>query len=1218
MADLFSFGEDTAVAAASEEPAMTTTTPTDETVPPPASSPERERSDTADSFLDLLEEADTSVLEGSSSSAAVMDDKETQDILNWLDEEEGGDDDILNLDSTTASSEVASEKKEETKESKTEDPVSTPEVESATDTTPAASNDDKEDATPATTTAENDDDDDKVAGDEPATDSSQSVEETTTNEATPTIIALPPPEPPKPIVFETLEEALHHPKWTVDQVRSLFVQGGMKVDALHRPQLWCRVVCSGKTVDQVMSSSVADSFTKWQQQTREAAATTQEDDDERTAWIKKESALLAQRIVACDENRTSLEGATQDLCDILLFHYQSSNPVEEEKPDPLLPPVAAALLSAGIPTVVTSVMFTNIMPSFMPLLALTQEERWEAAKSLHSQYYLLACYHLPLLVFHLDRYAPGWHWPKTLGDGDNETQDSATQKGRNLMAQGVVPQSWLISHLAGECGGTLMNPKWLLSLWDLILTSSNNALRFFLALAILEKHSDHLLMLTGQALVDELHRIMEFKEGTTLEGFAIESEDETTDSEAIDWVQEWCGRAQTLYESTPRTVISRLRSAEDNTVRTALLERQRVAEEKLRVRLEAEAKAHREAAEAERDKNAEEARQRLSRSRLVAYYRKYNPEKEKNVDTILKTYEGRLDVLDKKLKAKYGTGFNPALKPKAMPKLSQHLSIMNQGLARKQFGAGKKTSAEMDESAHAKHQVTVEVSAKEVLPIICWSKEGTAKSGMAGLARGRYSETGPAPLKFYLVDARQELAVQEQGRFPTAVSMSPATLLDPDKMRLHEEMFESLRGAVHICIMGGGLSAVPGLYGKKLEGELAEMVAEDDSRTSLCALFFVKKGFPFVSILEGGFVQAHAWLCREGPQRHLNVSSVLVDYDPESFFGRMESNLKLSRGEKAQRSMQNMFDASMTSITKKMISLESLSSELDSTEGRQKVQKSVAESVTKFFAKKDDQQGDIVASRAESAAENAEVKDGDEDAMETIDIDAEANAGAAKKGPVFRNPFAGRRSVAPEKTITIEASAVDFAPVEESLEKAAVAPPSAATSPLSRFTKKDSSTSQESKESKPQPKKPSPIGPSLNRFAGLGASLANSMKNNDGAKPKANNVLKQNPFARFGAKVGEKPSGKPDKEAKEGGKPRFGGIKMNQLKSLSNLRRASQDEDRKSSSTPEVEESISFFSNDDGPGSNTPTEESLLNDVGQSGVASAENKETPEAEITFT
>jgi membrane protein involved in colicin uptake len=137
---------------------------------------------------------------------------------------------------------------------------------------------------------------------------------------------------------------------------------------------------------------------------------------------------------------------------------------------------------------------------------------------------------------------------------------------------------------------------------------------------------------------------MEFKEGTTPEGFAIVAEEETSESEADDWVKEWCDRARSLWEETPRSEVSQLRTAEDEAVRKALFQRQKKMEEVLKARLEAEAKAHREAAEAEKERKSEEARLRLSRARLVAYYRTHNPEKEENIDKIMEVYEGRLEV----------------------------------------------------------------------------------------------------------------------------------------------------------------------------------------------------------------------------------------------------------------------------------------------------------------------------------------------------------------------------------------------------------------------------------------------------------------------------------------------------------------------------------------------------------------------------------------------
>jgi hypothetical protein len=163
-------------------------------------------------------------------------------------------------------------------------------------------------------------------------------------------------------------------------------------------------------------------------------------------------------------------------------------------------------------------------------------------------------------------------------------------------------------------------------------------------------------------------------------------------------------------------------------------------------------------------------------------------------------------VLDKKLKAKYGVGFNPALKAKPITKgttTNKLLSTMNQGLSSRRMETSQTSTTEKEvvQPGDPGHQVVLKVLVTEVLPVICWSKEAAASRGGTSLARGRYSDEHRAPLKFYLVDSRPEAMAQEQGRFPTAVAMSPEALLDPDRIQQNEEMFESLRGAVHICIM---------------------------------------------------------------------------------------------------------------------------------------------------------------------------------------------------------------------------------------------------------------------------------------------------------------------------------------------------------------------------------------------------------------------------------
>mmetsp|Transcript_13278 Transcript_13278/g.19526 ORF Transcript_13278/g.19526 Transcript_13278/m.19526 type:complete len:1125 (-) Transcript_13278:1010-4384(-) len=854
MEELFSFGTEGVGDKTNDPVVVDAPSPTDG-----SDDSGRERSNSADSFLEMLGDdidVDTSLSSPVQTSGVIGDlmDKETEDILSWLNE----DDDA--------------------------------EASNPTESAPAIPEGQK-----------------------------NCIEKPSTDEASPAPVVadMPEPEPAQP-TFMTLQQALNSSDATVEEIRDLYISEGLNDDSL-RPELWCRMV-SHKTLNEIQESSIADSFIKWKEQ-----ADIDSFGDDRSKRIKNECSILAERIAGI-----SREEATRELTLLLLFYYIGN---ETEDFDPLLPPVACTIVSAGIPTEAASVLLSKIMPNSMPLLALTQKERKAAAKTLHTEFYLLTCYHLPLLVFHLDRHAPGWHWPRSLLTA--ETKD--VELWRDIENQGAIPQSWLISHLAGECHGTFMDPKWLLSLWDLILTSNNNSLRFFLALAVLEKHSNSLLMATGEELTKALNHILEFKEGTTLEGFSIESEEETTSSEADDWVREWCARARALWESTPSSVVRKLRIIEDEAVSNALLERQRLAETKLEAKLEAEAKAHKQAMEAEREKRAEEGRRRVNKARLIAYYKQYNPGKEGNIDMILETYDSRLDVLDAKLRQKYGHGFNPVIKSTTMANTGKLLSTMNQGLSnqRKRLTKALKRDDKTDvEAAKEQHEVTVRVRAKEILPVICWSTESDSLK--------KASSRPCNSLKYYLLDSRPEETAREQGRFPTALSLSPEALLDPDRMKEQEDFFESLRGAAHIVVMGEGFSAVQHLYGQKMNPSLLQLTEEDNSRVNLCALFFVKRGFPFVSILDGGFCGAHAWLSRYGVKRNLHPSTVLIDYDmDESMFGKLEKAYReqlefssASASEKTQIAIQGLFDKSMISLTRNISRFENPPSGFESPELR--------------------------------------------------------------------------------------------------------------------------------------------------------------------------------------------------------------------------------------------------------------------------------------------
>ncbi|KAG7355885.1 hypothetical protein IV203_000571 [Nitzschia inconspicua] len=912
-----------------------------------------------------------------------------------------------------------------------------------------------------------------------------------------------PPDPPKE--YDTLEEAVKDTESSLFQIRRALEKESFVVPQDVRPWLWAKVIC-GKTLEETMTSSIADSFQQWEEHWKESnetadimsavslhsqdgnkgkndgAATTDPpltaqkmvvlQQTQKREWLEKQSKALADRIAKVSANGDlSQQQHEQDLLALLLNH-EGSNPMEHSAQeganssplwkDPLLPPVACAILSGGVPKVAAAVMLSQIISKFMPIVSLSMKERARAAGILHQQFYLLCSYHLPLLVLHLDKYIPGWYkWPP----------------------KGQLPQSWLVSHLAGEAeDGAIINPQLLLCLWDLILTSSNNSLRFFLVMALLDRHAVRLLLLTGETLKEEFRRVVTFSAKVDTEDdddFTVDTAGDISSDQANKCVRLWSDRALVLWEETPISVSGKLKRLEDEAVTDALVSRQKEQEEKLRLQQEAEIKAQQEALEAEREKKENDARLRLTRARLVAFYRQHNPGKETNIDKIMTTYEGRYDVLDSKLKQKYGVGFNPALKPKPSKGNNTLLTTMNSG-----FGFGKrKDDQESGSEPRKRESVVVEVAANEVLPAICWSKEAN-QIKVQKLKKSSKLENDASerlPLKFYLVDCRPETSAQEQGRIPTSVAFTPDVLMDKDKTKAKEEMFESLRGTVHICVMGEGYASLPKLYGHKMTKGLSEFIKEDEVRINNCALFFLSRGFPFVSILEGGFAAAHSYLCQDGPKEHLYARNVLTDYDPEvSIFAQFERATNSSSREKAQRSLQNMFDSGITALTKSTMRFETLSSEVHYSDGPSKPKGEQKNVVRRFFGGGTDDAIDDKGAQPETSSDNQ----------------------SFQPSVPFRNPFARKSHTQVElnKSSHRESSSTSVQSDTPNLEKEAT--PVEAQQEAQK-SKLESGVVKEDTGNATSTLKPG-------GFAGFGAALNNSIKSSG----KSQNAI--NPFARFG------------------------------------------------------------------------------------------------------
>lgn len=196
--------------------------------------------------------------------------------------------------------------------------------------------------------------------------------------------------------------------------------------------------------------------------------------------------------------------------------------------------------------------------------------------------------------------------------------------------------------------------------------------------------------------------------------------------------------------------------------------------------------------------------------------------------------------MDSNLQRKYGTGFLPTISvnPQLSASTSKLLSSMKdqkakiaqkmESAAQRQKNRGDGDHKKPDDSDHVSDiGVAVTVKVADVIPIICG--RSTSKD-----------------LKFILVDCRPELS-QNEGRFATSVSAS--SLTDVEKLETLEALFEKLRGAVHIVVMGEGFGTFSQLYHHQSSRNESHLAREDHARTQNCAHFFIKRGYPFVSIL---------------------------------------------------------------------------------------------------------------------------------------------------------------------------------------------------------------------------------------------------------------------------------------------------------------------------------------------------------------------------------
>ncbi|DAZ99791.1 TPA: hypothetical protein N0F65_001300 [Lagenidium giganteum] len=140
-------------------------------------------------------------------------------------------------------------------------------------------------------------------------------------------------------------------------------------------------------------------------------------------------------------------------------------------------------------------------------------------------------------------------------------------------------------------------------------------------------------------------------------------------------------------------------------------------------------------------------------------------------------------------------------------------------------------------------------------------------------------------IRYFLVDCRASDEAR-QGQIPTAFHFDPDAVTDPKVLDQVQATLNPMKNSVHLCVMGYGYGHVARELKRELtKAEAAaatgstatassavaaspfslqenffEAYAKDISRVNATVLYLTRQCFPYVSVLEGGYAEAHEHL----------------------------------------------------------------------------------------------------------------------------------------------------------------------------------------------------------------------------------------------------------------------------------------------------------------------------------------------------------------------
>lgn len=208
--------------------------------------------------------------------------------------------------------------------------------------------------------------------------------------------------------------------------------------------------------------------------------------------------------------------------------------------------------------------------------------------------------------------------------------------------------------------------------------------------------------------------------------------------------------------------------------------------------------------------------------------------------------------------------------------MSQWVKKESRSLAGKMFWYHKSTGKAQWEHPAKKHDPPAAVFA---LPI---SVDEVAGQVMGEKANDQIG------LRFFVVDCRGLRSSEDlkSGRIPAAYTLDPSIFDSPELLDKSMDAFNPLKSRVHVVLVGHGVGIPPELVNsEEVKTSIRDALRHDTDCINQASLFFQKRGFRFVSSLDGGYSSWHAFM-RDSPAcspqellNHVEEECVYCRYD---------------------------------------------------------------------------------------------------------------------------------------------------------------------------------------------------------------------------------------------------------------------------------------------------------------------------------------------------